>query len=369
MSQYRFDPIRRIGVLYAPERDDRPIRIGPAAGSPGPATSTERVDRSGNDPFAPGFEGETPPEVLAIRPPDSLPDDSAWLLRVVPNRYPFVMRWNRADQVGRGSHPQNGEVAGFHEVVIETRESAGDLADLDEATVAEVVRAWRARLVVYAQTPGIEWACLFRNSGPLSGASLPHPHSQLVGLPYVPPRVASVRSAMAEQLRATGRCVVCEEISEAQAWRVDESERFVAFCPRVSRFPYEQRIVVRSHEAGFLTTAEDDAAVTELARLLRRRLQALKRVLPRLDYNLVLDAGPLRQREQPQAERSQGAAACGAPAVSPEQLLPGVSTPADHWCLEILPRTGGIAGFELVSGEWVNAVLPETAAARLRSGR
>ena len=346
MSQYRFDPIRRIGVLYAPERADRPIRIGPGAvpqSEPGPGVSVSKLDRSGRAPFAPGFEQETPPEVLAIRPAGSITDDPAWSLRVVPNRYPFVARRSLGDGTRDDFGKRASEVAGFHEVVIETRDSTGDLAELDESATVDVVRAWMARLTVYRETPGIEWACVFRNSGPLSGASLPHPHSQLVGLPYVPPQVASVRTAMDASCRETGRCVVCREIEEAGERTVDESEWFVAECPRVSRFPYEQRIVARRHQASVFETAVDDAAVVDLARILSRRLRALKRVLPRLDYNLVLDAGPF----PPTHSSDDGA--------------------AEHWCLEILPRTGGIAGFELVSGEWVNAVLPETAAKQFRA--
>lgn len=143
--------------------------------------------------------------------------------------------------------------------------------------------------------------------------------------------------------RDTGRCVVCREIEDAGERTVDESEWFVAECPRVSRFPYEQRIVARPHQASVFETAVDDAAVVDLARILSRRLRAMKRVLPRLDYNLVLDAGPFPPPD------SRGGRV------------------SDHWFLEILPRTGGIAGFELVSGEWVNAVLPETAAKLLRA--
>jgi UDPglucose--hexose-1-phosphate uridylyltransferase len=349
MSQYRFDPIRRIGVLYAPERDDRPVRLGPAGenrsldirntgNGAGPANSSLCA---GSDPFAPGCEGETPPEVYALRPEGSEPDGPDWQLRVVPNRYPFVAA-RRADETtvpGEGLEPA-GEVAvtGYHEVVIETRSSTGDLADLGDRELEHVVRAWLSRIGEFSRTPGIEWVSLFRNSGPLSGASLPHPHSQLVGLPFVPDRVDGLHRARADHFAKAGVCAVCEELRTAEGRRVSESPRFVVDCPRVSRFPYEQRISPRRHSGEILTLANERDGIEEFSRLLGQQLRALKTVLPRLDYNLVLDLPPVALGQHPAA----------------------------HWSLEILPRTGGIAGFELASGMWVNAVLPEVAAEKLR---
>lgn len=346
MSQYRFDPIRRIGVLYAPQRDDRPIRLGPASETAGGKPELE--DRSVPetlvvDPFAPGCEAETPPEVYAIRPLESQPNDPEWRLRVIPNRYPFVAR-HPADDSSSGRTAVGGEladadlVAGFHEVVVESRQGTGDLADLSEREIGDVISAWFSRLAEFSKTPAIEWIGMFRNSGPLSGASLPHPHSQLVGLPFVPERIQRLHDARVAYWRSHGLCAVCEEAQTSGERLVWETSAFRVDCPRVSRFALEQRISPRSHQGDYLTLANDHDLRSELALVLGRQLRALRRLYPRLDYNLVLDTPPLRDR----------------------------SHPAAHWTLEILPRTGGIAGFELVSGAWVNAVLPEVAAQKLR---
>ncbi|MGL5094438.1 MAG: hypothetical protein ACRDD1_02545, partial [Planctomycetia bacterium] len=67
-------------VLVAPERRRR-LNVEAA-----PAASLVPV----SCPFCAGAESETPPEIDAVRSPDSNPNEPGWSIRVVPNRYPAL---------------------------------------------------------------------------------------------------------------------------------------------------------------------------------------------------------------------------------------------------------------------------------------
>jgi UDPglucose--hexose-1-phosphate uridylyltransferase len=350
MTRYLFDPVRGYGVLYAPERNLRPIALLPPESICGDGTGLRVAD-----PFAPGSEGETPPEVWAVRPPESAPDSSGWRLRVVPNRYPIVSPRpvEGVESTGTGTGKESttpNETWGRHEVVIEGRTGRGDLTDFSDAELRLVVDAWRGRLATFAEDPTLRWASLFRNAGRLAGASLPHPHSQLIGLSFAPPSVQSTRQAAREYQIRHGLCPLCEEIDTAGERLVETNGLWTAWCPRVSRFAGEIRIAPSRHTAFFhhLPTAD----VASFAEFLGRQLRRLRQLFAReeegsqaeLAYNITLHEPPF-PRAGDAADRDE----------------------IDHWSLELLPRTSGIAGFELGSQLWVNPLLPEVASQRLRA--
>ena len=80
MAEIRVDPITGDRAIVAGERAGRPnagLTVEPAA-----PIDPER------DPFAPGHEGQTPPEVWALRPDGGAPDTPGWRVRAVPEPLP-----------------------------------------------------------------------------------------------------------------------------------------------------------------------------------------------------------------------------------------------------------------------------------------
>ena len=78
------------------------------------------------------------------------------------------------------------------------------------------------------------------------------------------------------------------------------------------------------------------------------RAKDRKALLALVAYNMVLQTAPFRVAE-PRAE-------------------PFDSSSFDHyhWHMELLPRVAMLAGFEYGTGDYINTVFPETAAATLR---
>lgn len=312
MSHPRQDPLRGWWTLVSPRRGARPVDAAlgaPAGQEPVPGC-----------PFCPGGEDQLGPVVEEV----SAAGGAGWAARAVLNLFPFV----KGDQ-------------GRQEVLVETPRHlpAFHLLSPEEARTA--VYLYRARLrALHRDHPGWE-AHLFRNQGRDAGTSRTHPHAQLVGLPGPSPGrrelEARLRAAHAEE----GGCRVCS-LASGDGGEPDEDRRTVA---RTAHFraatlhapldPYHLRILPLRH--GPSLAGAPDAEVEELAVLLLRLTRALESALPGVAWNLLVhDHG-----------------------ITPDAAL--------HWHLELRPRVGRTAGFELMSQIGVAPSDPVEDAARLRA--
>lgn len=341
--ELRTDPITGRQVAFAPERASRPTEHA----APTEAKSLDRC------PFCPGNEDLTPEAVLQL---DQRGESSGeWLVRVIPNRYPaFSSAAVQADATSlivessasveaRGVSFDSAPGIGEHEVLIESPEHLCSMAELSGEQFLLVVEVYRERLLALREDDRLAFALIFKNQGAAAGASLEHVHSQLVATPFVP-------RSIDEELDAAWKFVREAQSAEASLWSailhhevsetsrvVYESDSFLVFCPYASRFPYETWIVPKRHEPDF--TASPRREIRDFSELLHRTLATLEKTLPVPAYNFALCTAPFRD------ERS----------------------PNYHWHLKVTPRIAGIAGFEVGTGGWINVVMPEEAAAKLRA--
>ena len=145
------------------------------------------------DPFAEGNEERTPPELYAVRPGGGPPDSPGWTVRVVPNLYPALP----AEPSPTTGAPATQDAAparraelftslpatGAHEVIVNGPQSVLSLAELPVEQVAAAMDVWRERMRVHERCAYVQ---LIVNERRQAGASLPHTHSQLYGLDFVP---------------------------------------------------------------------------------------------------------------------------------------------------------------------------------------
>ncbi|MDD3652987.1 MAG: galactose-1-phosphate uridylyltransferase [Desulfotomaculaceae bacterium] len=328
MSEWRKDPIVDRWVIISTERGKRPNDYKEIWGQKNTLEC----------PLCEGKEKLTPPEIIAYREPASQKDTPGWWVRVVPNKFPAVNIEGEPSLRQMGIYQvMNG--VGAHELIIETTHHEPSLDAQTVKQVEEVIWIWRDRSMDLRKDSRMKYIQIFKNTGPVAGASLEHTHSQLIATPLVPVEVSQELEGVKAYHARHGTCVYCDMIRQEAAEKervIIDSEHFFCFSPYASRFPFETWILPKEHQHDFGQIHEE--LVRDLAGVFRAILRKLAVLIKNMPYNVVLHTSPVNTQEEIHY----------------------------HWHLEIMPRLTIMAGFELGTGYFINPTSPEIAAQAMR---
>lgn len=331
MPELRKDPIVGRWVIISTERGKRPADF----------VVQHPPIKEGFCPFCSGNEDKTPPEILAYRNNQTPPNTPGWHLRVVPNKYPALKIEGDIGREGDGVYDRMNGV-GAHEVIIESPEHKETLSTISEKQFEEIFWAFRDRILDLKRDPRFRYILIFKNHGEAAGASLEHPHSQLIALPVVPKRVTEELDGCLEYYNYKERCIFCDIIRQEimQGVRVvTENQDFLAVTPYAPKSPFEIWILPKKHESSFENAHKHE--YEGLARLFSNTLKRMDRVLNSPPYNFILHTSPLKDGDSHYY----------------------------HWHFEIMPTLVKVAGFEWGSGFYINPTPPEEAAKFLREAK
>ena len=326
MPEFRKDPITERWVIISTGRDKRPSDFLTSINE-----NTDVIS-----PFTPGNEAMTPPEVYALRENGSQPDTPGWSIRVVPNRFPVLelAEKNTVNPATPEGFLMHMPGIGAHEVVIETDQPDTHLAAMKVEAIVDILKVYQLRLKSLTRDARWVYAIIFKNNGMKAGATLRHPHSQILALPFLPPAVAGELDRARNYHRQHQKGITCQLIEQelnTGTRVIDDGKNIVALSPYAARFAYETWLLPKQHASAFDTL--NTKALQELATLLKGVIMRLDRILDCPAYNLIVHTAPL------QAE----------------------TLDHFHWRIEILPRLTQLAGFEQGSGIFINTVSPEAA--------
>jgi len=304
-----------------------------------------------DDPFAEGNERLTPPELYALRSPNSEPNGPGWSVRVVPNLFPALAAADRRpegdseggdarrpDETATSRASGSSELfnarpaTGAHEVIVNGPQPVATLAELPLEQVITAIDVWRERMRTHADSPYVQ---LIVNEQSEAGASLEHTHAQLYALDFVPAAVARERERCgAYATRMMGQNLLGDLVAEEVRLRervVALDEEAVLMAPYASRLPFQLMLAPRRPRARFEDQGPTGAALLHDG--LRRLARHLGASPP---LNLWIRTAP------------RG---------------------ADHFCwrIDVLPRLTHLAGLELSTGLSLNIVAPEHVATELRA--
>jgi UDPglucose--hexose-1-phosphate uridylyltransferase len=336
MPELRKDPIVGRWVIIASERGKRPDDY---------ANPTTDIVEPAKNPFAEGNEQMTPAEIFAFRDPRSKPNSPGWQVRVIPNKFPALRIEGDLEKEGQGMYDKMNGI-GAHEVIIETPNPTLQLEQQPLEGIARVLEAYKVRVADLLRDSRFRYILVFKNYGKQAGATLPHPHSQLIATPVTPMRLKEKLTGAMQYYAFKDRSIFADilkqELREGTRL-VYENAGFVAICPYASRFPFEVTILPRRQSAYYADIHPDEVLL--LADILKVSLQKLGKALNQPQYNYIIHSAPSRYAH------------------------PGYWTTIDHdfrWHIEILPRLTLIAGFEVGTGFYINPTPPEEAAKYLR---
>lgn len=264
-------------------------------------------------------------------------EEDEWSLRVFPNKYPAFNRGKTTKHFEEG--PYFGmDGTGYHEIIV-TRDHGKQIAELDVLRVAEIVDAYQDRYIDLMNKKSVNYIEVFHNHGREAGASIAHPHSQLMAIPVISPYVSLELDGAETYYKANKKCAFCTMIEwemEHKKRVVFENSDFLAFCPYASRASFEVWVIPKRHKPYFERTST--AEKMKLAEALQISINKIWKALRDPAYNFYIHTSPCDGKDYSHF----------------------------HWHIEILPRTSIWAGFELSTGIEISSIQPETAAEYLR---
>jgi UDPglucose--hexose-1-phosphate uridylyltransferase len=288
-------------------------------------------------------------EVLCPHPIYQYPYGNVrWQVRVLPHLWPVYHIEGNAERRGEGVYDKMRSL-GAHEIVVEHPDHNLSLSNQSEEDLAQVVRAFVARVGDLKKDLRFRYVTIFRNQGTLAGQDLEHPHSQITATPFIPRRVGYELRSSKRYFELKERCLLCDIVRQELAQQVrtvECNDYFLTFCPFASRVPYETWLVPINHHSSF----EEDLASWDrqvsLARILKSILRRVEMVAPA--YHLVLHTSPNVSAKYERREIWQSLA---------EDY---------HWHFEILPVLPGKSKSYVLKEVYYNSLPSEIAAEALR---
>lgn len=338
MPELRKDPVSNGWVIFSTERGKRPSDF-----------ESEKVISSSNScPFCPGHEEETPNEIDVVR---SNTEKPYWDVRVIPNKYKALCIEGDINREGVGMFDKMNGI-GAHEVIIESPNHNDNLADMSLDHIHKVLTIYKKRITELYKDKRFRYILIFRNYGERAGASLNHPHTQIIATPITPISVKSELDAARHYYYEKERCLFCDIIKQEITLKdriIEQNDHFVSMSPFAARFPFEVTIYPKRHSCDFSNIPDD--LIGSFAYILKDILYRIKTVLNNPSYNFLIHTIPNTNSWKRRTNYWE-------------------TIDSDfHWHIEIFPRLSRVAGFEWGTGFYINPTLPEDAAKYLRESK
>ena len=150
------------------------------------------------------------------------------------------------------------DAIGRCEVVVFSADHRGSFAQLGRERIDTVISAWTQRTDELKAIAGIKTVFPFENRGEEIGVTLHHPHGQIYGYPFIPPRTSQLLTS--SQQHGEGffaEYLNFESESERAVWR---GEHFCLFVPFAARWPIEFILMPRRAVGDFTELNDDERA-------------------------------------------------------------------------------------------------------------
>lgn len=299
-------------------------------------------ERENNCPFCPGNEEMTTPELVRIR--EGASSVPVWSARGFTNLYPAIAL------EAKGPKDSSNPALGVHEVIVETPCHNGFLSSLPIHQIAQAIIAVTERYFSLRGDPRLEWFSFFKNFGRQAGASIDHPHFQIAVKARISKKFRGRFHDALEYFWNTGRYLCCDEIERHRRLGhiVLESDLFIVYVPYEARLPYHMRIFPKKHQPSFAHMfRSNEKARMDFVDILRKTVLLFKIAVQGEKhesysdpmYNFYIETAPYREDHR-------------------EGIL--------HWRVEFLGKTTIEAGYEQITGEFINPTYPEEVAAQLK---
>ena len=322
-SELRMDLVSNDWVIIATGRARRPETF----------VKEERVKEKISPKDCPFCQEEILKKAIAIqRKPNS-----SWFVLSIPNDFPAFSMSDSLNQRKEGPN-RIMDGLGYQEIII-TANHQKQIAQFSKEEIKTVIDLYQERYLDLINRKFIKYVSIFHNHGQEAGATVAHPHSQLIAIPVIDPDLRDSIDGAESFYRGQGKCVYCTMIN----WDMKdgkriiyENEKFIVLCPFASQVSFEVRVYPKEHQPYFEKINEKEKEL--FADAFQKAISKIYRGLKDPPYNFYFHTAP----------------------------RDGGTYEHYHWHLNILPKTSVWAGFELGAGIEISSIEPEKAAAFLK---
>ncbi|MEA3452865.1 MAG: DUF4931 domain-containing protein [Patescibacteria group bacterium] len=260
-----------------------------------------------------------------------------WSVVVIPNKYPAFVKQNGLDIRKRGLHSLMNAY-GVAEVVV-TRHHTKQIAEFTVEQIKELIDVYQARYLEIMKESHINYISIFHNHGVEAGASVAHPHSQIIATPVIDPKIKRSLSGAKNYYKHHKKCGHCQMNKADKKYNerlIFENKEFLVVCPFASKTAFEISITPKKHLPYFEKITETQKKL--LAEAFFMAMRKLNKGLSDPPYNFFLQTAPCDGRKHDYY----------------------------HWHWVIAPKTATMAGFEMCTGIEISTIEPEKAAEYLK---
>ncbi|MGL6105948.1 galactose-1-phosphate uridylyltransferase [Romboutsia sp.] len=270
-------------------------------------------------PFCRGNEKKTPKDTFKIE------DENGWIVRSTNNKFPIV------DDIP-------GDIYGIHEVMIDTYRHNGSFYNMSKVEFENLFKMYKDRYENLIKDTKIKYVSVFKNFLSKAGASLDHPHSQIISLSIIPPEIENEISIAKEYYDKNNSCIYLDVIDNEIKFEkriVHNNDKFLVIVPYVTKYTGEIRVILKEK---IRFEELNDIHIKELSSMFNKLFKNLYKVNGYSPFNLCIHTHPIN--------------------IESEKYF--------NLHMHIYPRKYSFGGFELGSGIYVSSINPDEFAQKIR---
>ena len=156
------------------------------------------------------------------------------------------------------------------EVILYSPGHTTTLPELTDEHVEKLVNLWCERFEALSADEKIKYVFIFENRGELVGVTMPHPHGQIYGYPFIPKKIELEVNSAKEYYDEHKSCIFCDMLKAEKDFGkriIFENEHFTVFLPFFTEYPYGVYIMGKNHKQNIAQfTAEERVSLAKILR-------------------------------------------------------------------------------------------------------
>ncbi|HJG97431.1 MAG TPA: DUF4931 domain-containing protein [Romboutsia timonensis] len=313
MKEIRIDDINNDIVIFAKDRSRRPM---------------DKVIKGNEECIIKEYNKSCPfcrgNEYYTLESKFKIENEKGWIVRSIDNKFPIVD--NLQDNI-----------YGNHEVMIDTYRHNGSFYNMTEEEFYNMLLMYKDRYSNLIKNKKVQYVSIFKNYLREAGASLNHPHSQIVSLSIMPPDIEREIYISKQYYIKNNRYlyddIINEEINTKKRV-INNSKNFLTIIPKTTKYTGEIRILFKKN-IKFEHIRNKD--IRELSSIFKRLFSNLFEINGDIPFNIFIHSHPK-----------------------------DIELEYFNVHIHIIPRMYRFGGFELSTGIYVSSIEPKDLADKIK---